>query len=134
MELASGLQVPLFGQRANAKRGKSSQTVFGRRSFSATYYGIADYAQFVGRNYDEAVRLARQGIRQFGDFVGAHRVLTTAAGMAGRRDAAAAPLHELRRVQPNISLAWRAQPNTNQTGCRAGALPGRLPSNWAELA
>ena len=61
-----------------------------RDPFSAIYCGIASYAQFVGRNYDEAMRLAREGIRQRGDFVGAHRVFTAAAGMAGtdcgRRD------------------------------------------------
>jgi TolB-like protein/Tfp pilus assembly protein PilF len=77
-----------------------------RDPLSATYCGIAGYAQFVGRNYDEAMRLARHGIRQRPDFVGAHRVLTAAAGMAGQRNAAAAALDELRRVQPNISLAW----------------------------
>ena len=43
------------------------------------------------------------------DFVGAHRVLTAAAGMAGQTDAATAALQELRRVQPNISLAWIAR-------------------------
>ena len=30
------------------------------------------------------MRLAREAIRQRGDFVGAHRVLTAAAGMAGQ--------------------------------------------------
>ena len=79
-----------------------------RDPFSAIYYGIAAYAQFVGRNYDEAMRLAREGIRQRGDFVGAHRVLTAAAAMAGSNDLAKAALRELRRVQPNISLAWIA--------------------------
>jgi len=79
-----------------------------RDPFSAIYFGIAAYAQFVGRNYDEAMRLARQGIRQRADFVGAHRVLTAAAGMAGQADTARAALQELRRVQPNISLAWIA--------------------------
>jgi tetratricopeptide (TPR) repeat protein len=77
-----------------------------RDPFSAIYYGIAAYAQFVGRNYDEAMRLSRAGIRQRGDFVGAHRVLTAAAGMAGQHDVAKAALVELRRAQPNISLAW----------------------------
>ncbi len=77
--------------------------------FSAVYYGVAGYAQFVGRNYEEAIRLARQGIRQRGDFVGAHRVLTAAAGMDGQRDIAAAALRELRRIQPNISLEWIAR-------------------------
>ncbi len=80
-----------------------------RDPLSAIYYGIAAYAQFVGRNYEEAMRLARDGIRQRGDFVGAHRVLTSAAGMAGRDDVAAAALAELRRAQPNISLAWIAK-------------------------
>ncbi|HEY1362017.1 MAG TPA: winged helix-turn-helix domain-containing tetratricopeptide repeat protein [Xanthobacteraceae bacterium] len=80
-----------------------------RDPFSAIYYGIAAYAQFVGRNYDEAIALAREGIRQRGDFVGAHRVLTAAAAMAGRRDLAGAALQELRRAQPNIALAWIAR-------------------------
>ena len=70
------------------------------------YCGIAAYAQFLGRNYDEAMRLANDAIRQRGDFVGAHRVLAAAAGMAGQNDVAKAALQELRRAQPNISLAW----------------------------
>ena len=77
--------------------------------FSAVYCGVAGYAQFVGRDYEEAMRLARQGIRQRADFVGAHRVLTAAAGMAGQLDIAEAALRELRRIQPNISLAWIAR-------------------------
>jgi TolB-like protein len=79
-----------------------------RDPFSAVYCGIAAYAHFIGRDYDEAMRLSRQAIRQRGDFVGAHRVMTAAAGMAGRDDAAKTALQELRRVQPNISLAWIA--------------------------
>ena len=77
-----------------------------RDPFSAVYYGIAAYAQFIGRNYDEAIRLSREGIRQRGDFVGAHRVLTAAAGMAGHIDIARVALQELCRAQPNISLGW----------------------------
>jgi TolB-like protein/Tfp pilus assembly protein PilF len=74
----------------------------------AIYYGIAAYAQFVGRNYPEAIALARDAIRQRGDLTGAYRVLTVAAGMAGETEVAAAALAELRRTQPNISLAWIA--------------------------
>jgi hypothetical protein len=82
------------------------------------FCGIAAYAQFVGKNYDEAIRLAREGIRHRSDFVGAHRVLTAAAGMAGKTDVAAAALQELRRAQPNISLAWIADqmPIMHQAG------------------
>jgi TolB-like protein len=79
-----------------------------RDPFSGVYYGIAAYAQFLGGNYDEAMRLARDAIRQRDDFVGAHRVLSAAAGMAGRFDVAKASLLELRRAQPNISLKWIA--------------------------
>ncbi len=77
-----------------------------RDPFSAVYYGIAAYAQFIGRDYAEAMHLSREALRQRGDFVGAHRVLTAAAGMAGGKNAARAALQELRRAQPNISLAW----------------------------
>jgi tetratricopeptide (TPR) repeat protein len=79
-----------------------------RDPFSAIYCGIAAYAQFVGRNYDEAMRFSREAIRQRCDFVGAHRVLTAATGMAGQTEASSVALQELRRAQPNISLAWIA--------------------------
>jgi TolB-like protein/DNA-binding winged helix-turn-helix (wHTH) protein len=79
-----------------------------RDPFSAIYSGVAAYAEFVGRNYDEAMRLAREAIRQRLDFVGAHRVLTAAAAMAGEIDLAKAALQDLRRAQPDISLAWIA--------------------------
>ena len=75
---------------------------------SAIYYGVAAYAQFVGKNYSEAIALAREATRQRGDLTGAYRVLTVAAGMAGQIDVAKAALEELRRTQPNISLAWIA--------------------------
>ena len=75
---------------------------------SAIYHGVAAYAQFVGKNYSEAIALAREATRQRGDLTGAYRVLTVAAGMAGQIDVARAALTELRRVQPNISLVWIA--------------------------
>jgi tetratricopeptide (TPR) repeat protein len=77
-----------------------------RDPYASLYCGIAAYAYYVGQDYEEAMRLAREGIRQRSDFVGAHRVLTAAAGMAGQLEAARAALQELRRAQPNISLEW----------------------------
>jgi len=79
-----------------------------RDPYSPVYMGIAAYAQFLGANYDEAIRLSREALRQRSDFVGAHRVLTAAAGMTGDTVTAATSLQELRRTQPNISLAWIA--------------------------
>jgi tetratricopeptide (TPR) repeat protein len=74
----------------------------------AIYHGVAAYAQFVGRNYHEAIALSREAIRHRGDLTGAYRVLTVAAGMAGQIEVAKSALKELRRIQPNISLAWIA--------------------------
>ena len=76
---------------------------------AAIYCGIAAYAEFAASNYNEAMLLAREGIRQRADFVGAYRVLTAAAGMLGQLGIARAALGELLRVQPNISLAWLAR-------------------------
>ena len=61
-------------EEANVAAGRALR-LSPRDPFSAIFYGIAAYAQFVGRNYDEAIRLSREGIRQRGDFVGAYRVL-----------------------------------------------------------
>jgi TolB-like protein/cytochrome c-type biogenesis protein CcmH/NrfG len=79
-----------------------------RDPFAAVYCGVAAYAQFIGGNYDEAIRMSREALRQRGDFVGAHRVLVASAGMAGMNQVAEAALVELRRAQPNISLDWLA--------------------------
>lgn len=77
-----------------------------RDPFAAIYCGVAAYCQYIGRNYDEAIRLSREALRQRADFVGAHRVLTASLGMSGETEAANAALEALRRVQPSISLAW----------------------------
>jgi len=79
-----------------------------RGPFSAIYYGVAGYAQFTGRNYDEAIRMSREAVRERSDFTGALRVISAAAGMLGNHELAATSLQELRRTQPNISLAWIA--------------------------
>ena len=79
-----------------------------RDPFAAIYCGVVAYCQFVGRNYAEAIRLAREALRQRSDFIGAHRVLTAAAGMAGETELAKSALAELRRAQPTISLSWLA--------------------------
>jgi len=77
-----------------------------RDPFAAIYCGVAAYSQFVGRNYEEAMRLSREALRHRADFVGAHRVLTAAAAAGGFDDIASLALKELRRVQPDISLEW----------------------------
>ncbi|MGL3106227.1 winged helix-turn-helix domain-containing protein [Bradyrhizobium sp. BR 1432] len=77
-----------------------------RDPLAAIYCGVAAYARFIGRDYEGAVQMARESLRQRSDFVGAHRVLTAAAGMSGSSALAASALEGLRRTQPGISLAW----------------------------
>jgi tetratricopeptide (TPR) repeat protein len=77
-----------------------------RDPFAAIYNSVAAYAEFVGGNYEEAVRLAREATRQRPDFSSAYRVLTAAAVMAGDGELAKTSLAELRRAQPTISLTW----------------------------
>ena len=89
-----------------------------RDPFSAIFRAAAAYAEFVGRNYDEAIRLTREAIRQRPDFTSAYRVLTAAAVMAGDSELAQASLVGLRRAQPNISLAWIAEHLPMRSGQR----------------
>jgi TolB-like protein len=77
-----------------------------RDPFAAIYCGVAAYCRYVGGDYEKAIRLSREALRQRSDFVGAHRVLTAAAGMSGQKDIAKVALNELRRAQPNISISW----------------------------
>ncbi len=77
-----------------------------RDPLAAIYCGVAAYAQFIGRNYEAAIQMARESMRQRGDFVGAHRVLTAAAGMLGDPQLATSALQGLYRTQPGLSLAW----------------------------
>ena len=88
----------------------------------------------LAHNYDEAMRLAREAIRQRDDFVGAHRVLFAAVGMAGKDDVAKASLQELRRAQPNISLNWIAhQMPIKQDTDREHYLEGFVARAWNSL-
>jgi tetratricopeptide (TPR) repeat protein len=80
-----------------------------RDPMGAIYQGVGAYIQFACGRYDEAITLARESLRQRADFVGAHRVLTAAAGMTGDRELSALALRGLRQVQPSISLQWIAR-------------------------
>jgi TolB-like protein len=110
MSLAQGLYGLVLSACGRWKEGSAAARralrLSPRGPLCAIYNGIAAYAEFVGCNYDEAIRQARESVRQRPDFVGAHRILTAAAGMAGETEIASAALGGLRRVQPNISLAW----------------------------
>jgi TolB-like protein/Tfp pilus assembly protein PilF len=102
-----GLVLSWVGRwREGAEAARRAMRLSPRDPLSAIYYGIAAYAAFVEGDYAEAIVLARKGIRERGDFAGGWRVLVAAAGMAGEIELARDTLRDLRRVQPNISLAW----------------------------
>ena len=75
---------------------------------------------------EEAIRLAQESLRQRSDFVGAHRVLTAAAGMAGNARLADTALQELppRPAQRLAGLDRRV--HADQAGRRPRALSRRL--------
>jgi TolB-like protein/cytochrome c-type biogenesis protein CcmH/NrfG len=77
-----------------------------RDPFSAISRAVVAYAEFVGCNYREAMRLAQEAIRQRPDFTAGYRTLIAAAAMAGEIDLAKTTLAGLCCIQPNISLAW----------------------------
>ena len=103
-----------------------------RDPFSAIYYGVAAYAQFIGRNYDEAMRLSRESIRQRSDFVGAPSGADRGRGH-GRtarcrqgRVAGASP-----RAAQYFARLDR-EPDADPARRRPRALSGRLPPRRAE--
>jgi hypothetical protein len=98
------LHVPLIRPARPLPAVKTSSPPFD--PFAAIYNGIAAHAQLVGRNYEEAMRLAGASIRLRTDHVAGYRVLTAAAAMAGRGEIATAALQELLRRQPDFSVAW----------------------------
>jgi tetratricopeptide (TPR) repeat protein len=105
-----GLVLAWVGRwREGAEAARRALRLSPRDPFSAIYGGVAAYAEFVGRNYQESMRLAREATRERMDFVGGYRVLAAAAAMAGEIDLAREALCELRRAQPNVSLAWIAR-------------------------
>ena len=105
-----------------------------RDPFSAIYCGIAAYSQYVGHNYDEAMRLAREVHPSAQRFrrrsQSAHRRRRHGRSERSRqgRTAGAAPrtaqyLHRLDR-----------EPDAVQAGCGPLALCGRLPARGDAVA
>jgi TolB-like protein/Tfp pilus assembly protein PilF len=104
-----GLALAFCGQWQKAdEAARRALRLSPRDPLSALYYGVASYAQFVGRNYEEALQLAQAAVRLRSDYVGGLRLVVASAAMAGQSEVAASALQELRRAQSNISLAWIA--------------------------
>ena len=95
----------LGGRRLAARRALRLSP---RDPFSALYYGIAAYAQFIGRNYEEAMRLARES--------------NPPAGRFRRRVTGCSP------PPPE----WPVRPTRQRPHCRSFAAPSRT-SRWPGL-
>lgn len=105
-----GLSLSYSGRWQDAERAaRRALRLSPRDPYAAVYSGILAWARFLAGDYEAAIRLSREALRQRSDFVGAHRVLTAAAAMAGHLDLARDALRDCRRAQPNISLEWIAR-------------------------
>src|SRR5215207_10228295 len=67
--------------------------------------GISAANYFAGR-YTEAVEWAEKAVELRPGLLGAHRVLCASLAQAGQVDDAALGMAALRRLQPNLSIAW----------------------------
>ena len=105
-----------------------------RDPFSAIYIGIAAYSQFVGCNYDEAMRLAREAIRQRERFrrraPRAHR--RRRHGRTDRGRGRGTPGATPRAAQYLARLD--RERNADHARRRTGALFGSVPSRGLGLA
>jgi TolB-like protein/cytochrome c-type biogenesis protein CcmH/NrfG len=63
-------------------------------------------AHYYAHRYDEGVEWCRKGIRERPGYTAVHRILCANLAMAGRTEEAEAAAATLRRLQPNISIAW----------------------------
>src|SRR5262249_4898410 len=73
------------------------------------------YIHFMAARYAESAAWARKTTERHPDYVPGLRMLVAAAAMNGEVAVAAQALANLRRLQPNISLAW-ARESMNLSG------------------
>jgi hypothetical protein len=73
------------------------------------------YVHFITRHYAESIAWAHKTIERHPEFVIGHRMLVAAAAMNGDGTLVAKALTTLRRLQPDLSLAW-ARENMNLSG------------------
>ena len=75
----------------------------------AFFFSGSGVAHYLASRYDEAANWARNAIRERPDFTAASRILAASLAQAGQTDDAAVEMERLKRLQPNISVAWIEQ-------------------------
>jgi adenylate cyclase len=66
-------------------------------------------AQYVAGSYAEATSFSRKAVQQRPGFTGGHRIFVASLAQAGQVDDARAALERLKKLQPDISIAWLEQ-------------------------
>ena len=72
----------------------------------AFFYAGMCAASYFARRFDEAVEWGRKSIQQRPGFIAGHRILCASFAQAGRTEEARAAMAQVRKLQPNISIAW----------------------------
>jgi adenylate cyclase len=63
-------------------------------------------AHYLADRYPEAVAFGRKAVQQRAGFSGGHRIFAASLAQAGQIDEARAAVHQLKNLQPDISIAW----------------------------
>lgn len=63
-------------------------------------------AHYLAGRYPEAIVFGRKSVQQRASFSGGHRIYVASLAQAGQLDEAHAALEQLKKLQPDISIAW----------------------------
>jgi tetratricopeptide (TPR) repeat protein len=75
----------------------------------AFFYSGTGVAHYYAHRYEKAIEWASKAILERPGFTAAHRILCASLAKAGKTEQAKAAMAKLRKVQPNISIAWIEQ-------------------------
>jgi TolB-like protein len=75
----------------------------------AIFYSGMGTANYYAHRYDEAIEWCRKATRERPGYTAAHRILCASLAMAGRTEDTEDAAATLRKLQPNISIAWMEQ-------------------------
>jgi len=72
----------------------------------AFFYSGTCVAHYYARRYETAIEWGRKAIMERPGFTAAHRILCASLAQAGRWEESRKAMEALRKVQPNVSIAW----------------------------
>jgi tetratricopeptide (TPR) repeat protein len=75
----------------------------------AFFYSGTGVAHYYAHRYDEAIEWVRKAIGERPGFTAAHRILCASLAQAGMTTESHEAVAKLRKIQPDISIAWIKQ-------------------------